>query len=276
MYHILIVGAGYVGGAIARHFRSQRQKVSSLIHDPSDRKALEKDGILTFAADLNQPETLKDLPPAHFIVMCATPDQHDENHYRKLYVEGTKHFLSAIRHHRLLHLVVFLSSTKVWGDRKGDWVDESVAADPDTEKGKILLEAEEQILNSSLPSVVFRLGGIYGPERNRIQSLRDGTWPKPGRDSYLNLIHQEDVVGAIPVLFSNAKEGSVYVGVDNEPIKRSEYCCWLCEKTKIAVPQIIPSGQEVGGKRCRNDRLKDLGFKFKYPTFREGYENLLS
>ncbi len=275
MYSILIVGAGYAGGEIARHFQSKKQKVTALVRNPSHVENFQKDGISSIVADLTQPETLEKIPPAHFIVLCPAPDQHDAESYRKLYIEGIGNFLRSRKKQPRPFLVVYLSSTSVWREQQGGWVDESMAPDANHEKGKILIEAETQVLSSGLPSVIFRLGGIYGPGRNRLQAIRDKAWPQPAPDAYMNLIHRDDIVGAMQVIFNKAEAGTVYLGVDDEPCLRSDFYRWISSRLGVSGFEKNITGGVVGGKRCRNNRLKELGFQFAYPTVKKGYEALL-
>ena len=277
MYRILIVGAGYVGSRLASHFRSKNQKVWGVTRTSRRRAELEAMGATPLLADLARPETLEAIPPAHFIVISPAPSARDEAHYRALYLTGIGNLLARLKKNPRPHLAVYLSSTGVYRDCGGAWVDETAALEPDTGKGRILLEAEEQVLRSGLPAAVFRLAGIYGPGRNAVERLRKGQWPEEKEDHFLNMIHVEDVVEAMPVLFNKAEAGGVYLGVDDEPVRRSEFAKWLCGKLGMPAPagEDISRETAAGGKRCRNERLKGLGYSFKYPTFREGYSGLL-
>lgn len=271
MYNILVVGAGYLGTAIAREFKSKKQRVYAVTRSQEKAAAFEKEEILPVLADLNQPETLKAIPAAHFIIISVAPDISDETNYRKIYLEGIQNFLQSRAKLPRPYLVVLISSTSVWKDQNGGWVDENEPADADTEKAKILMASEKLVLESGLPAVIFRLSGIYGPGRNRLVSKRV---PAAEHDGYMNMIHVEDAAKAVQVLFKTAKEGSVILGTDEEPVLRSEFYRWLAEKTGQAFPQIDQKAP-LTGKRLRNQKLKDLGFKFQYPTFRQGYEGFL-
>jgi len=274
MYNILVVGAGYLGGTVARYFRTKNQRVWTLNHTDARKKEFEEMGAQPIMADLTDPSTLTKIPPAQFIVICPAPDKRDEESYRKVYLEGIGNFLKAIAANPRPYLIVYTSSTSVWGDMAGHWVDESILPDPDSEYAKILVKAEDQILNSGFPSVIFRLSGIYGPGRNRIKSFRQGKMDVEGPDRYMNMIHVDDIAAAMLVLFKKSKAGNIYLGVDDEPVLHSEFCRWLGEKMRMAVPP-VSTGKKVIGKRCRNHLLKELDFTFQYPTFRDGYETLL-
>lgn len=275
MYNILIVGAGYLGSAAARHFKEKKQRVYAVTRSPAKAAAFEAEGILPVVADLQKPETLKKIPAAHFIVIAVAPDQSTEEEYRRIYLDGIRNFLESRARYPRPYLMVLVSSTSVWKDSAGAWVDETVPADSDSEKGTILRASEELILKSGYPAVILRLSGIYGPGRNRLEVFRSGRWPASGEsDSYMNMIHVEDAAGLFPVLFKKSREGEIYIGTDDEPVLRSVFCRWLSEKTGVT-PAPVQAITSPGGKRLKNQRLKDLGFQFHYPTFREGYESFL-
>ena len=273
MYHIQIVGAGYVGTALVQYFRAKNQKVWALTRTPKRREALETLGATPLVADLTQPGTLENIPPAHFIVLSPAPSRGDEENYRKVYLEGIGNYLAAIRKNPKPFLIVYLSSTGVYSQDNGEWVDESTDPAPKDEKGRTLLEAETQVLKSGFPAIIFRLAGIYGPGRDSTDRVRKTQWPLE-RDQFVNMIHLEDIVGAMPVIFNQGEAGSVYLGVDDEPVRRSEFYAWLAEKFSIPLPPgtRVKNTSSTGGKRCRNARLKSLGFTSRFPTFREGYQ----
>ena len=299
MYHIQVVGAGYAGSRIAAHFREKKQKVWALTHSGKRNAEFEALGITPIIADLTKPDTLEGILPAHFIVICPAPgEKKDEEAYRKIYLEGIGNYLAAIRKNPKPNLIVYLSSTGVYSDKKGEWVDETTPPEPDTEKGRILLEAEAQVLNSGFPSVIFRLAGIYGPGRNRLS--RPSVARDDSPDRWLNHIHVDDIAGAMPVIFNKGQAGSLYLGVDGEPILQSEFNQWLADKNVIlrAKPEessrrsfarsfcsprrgsLRMTSEEPGrtrplGKRCSNAKLKALGYQFKYPAYREGYEAII-
>ena len=274
MYRTLIAGAGYVGGAIAAYFRSKNQKVWGIIQTPERQSALEQIGVVPIIVDVTCPETLTSLPAVDFVVIALSPVERNEENYRRIYLEGIRNLLFKIKTSFSPLLIVYISSSGVYPDLAGKWVDEVTEPKPDTEEGKILLEAEKQVLTFGLPAIVFRLAGIYGPTRNRIRFVKEGKWQPPTVDKYMNMIHRDDIVTAMPVLFNRAEVGQVYLGVDDEPVRRSEFFYWLCQKLGMPT-QKIETSQKILGKRCQNARLKSLGFSFKYPTFREGYSALL-
>lgn len=269
MYHILVAGAGYAGSRIASHFIEKKQKVWALTRTGARNAEFLAQGITPVTADLAKSETLAQIPPAHFIVLCPAPDGHGEADYRRVYLDGISNLLKSLAGKPKPFFILYLSSTSVWKDRDGGWVDESEAPDAGTEKGKILIEAERQVLGSGYPSAVFRLAGIYGPGRNRIAFLKAGKNPEQTRDGWMNLIHVDDIVRAVPVLFKKGKEGEIYTGADDCPVLRSEFYPWLA--SYLGMERKFSFSPPPEGKRCRNAKLKALGFEFLYPDFKKGY-----
>ena len=273
MHRFLIAGCGYVGARIATHFSSKKQKVWGLIHTLNRKSELEKLGITPLVSDLTQPKSLEQLPAVNFVVIAVSPHERSELAYQEVYLTGVGNLLAQLKKSLSAPFVIYLSSTGVYGNQNGEWVSEETPPRPDSERTKILLEAENQVLQSGLPAAILRLGGIYGPGRNRIDAFRKGTWPRASdADKCMNFIHVDDIVNSIPVLLHKAESGKVYLGVDDEPIKQSEFCTWLAGKLGMSYqPKIKPIA--VAGKRCSNARLKSLGVQLRYPTFREGYSS---
>ena len=190
--------------------------------------------------------------------------------------------------------LIYISSTSVYGQENGEWVDENSPVDPEHETGKILLEAEKQVLRSDIPAVIFRLGGIYGAGRNRIAFLKQNTEDIAQGQDYINLIHVADIVSGAILLLEKGKSGEVYLGVDDEPVTRKEYFSEISRLLGLDLQspprkrgsraldsRFRGNDSQIGilgrtNKRVKNAKLKALGFKFKYPTFREGYRDLIS
>ena len=261
---------------VGAYFRSKNQKVWGIIRTPERKRELEQLGITPLVTDLAESNPFNQIPLSFidFVIISLSPEKRDAENYKRVYLEGVRNLLTFVESKFHPKFVLYLSSTGVYRDYEGKWIDEKTPPEPDSEREKILLEAESQVLNSAFPSAILRLGGIYGPERNRIKKVQERlTSVEP--DKYLNLIHVDDIVRTVPLLLSSAEVGQVYLGVDDEPVPKSELYSWL--RLKLGIPveeQAETRAQLIGGKRCRNTRLKNLGFTFQYPTFREGYESL--
>jgi nucleoside-diphosphate-sugar epimerase len=188
---------------------------------------------------------------------------------------------------RALPRLVLLSSTSVFGQVEGEWVDESSATDPPDFRGRIVLEGERLLARSGTPSTVLRLGGLYGPGReSMIDAVRNRTAVLDrGPTRWTNRIHLDDAVGAIVHLLALPAEAfeRVYIGVDEEPAARNDVLRWIAARLGVSLEN-AGEAEATGGrdrrrdtdKRCSSARLRASGFRFRYPTFREGYGALIA
>lgn len=184
--------------------------------------------------------------------------------------------------------VGYLSTTGVYGDKGGDWVDESTPLEPTTERGRRRVAAEAGWAGLGLPLHIFRLAGIYGPGRNQLVSVLDGTARrvvKPGQ--VFSRIHVEDIAGALAASIARPQPGAVYNLCDDLPCPPQEVVAFAAELLGKPVPREIAfddaalspmaRGFYAESKRVSNARMKQaLGYRLLYPTYREGVRALLS
>jgi nucleoside-diphosphate-sugar epimerase len=271
---ILIAGCGYVGTAL----------VERLVKDGHSVWALRRDGIVlpkgaeSVQADVCKPETLSMLPTGiDAVVYAVSAGGYDEAHYRRAYVDGPRNMLNALKGNSpRLQRFVFVSSTGVYAQDNGNWVDEESSAEQRHFSGATLLEGERVVVGGPFRATVVRLAGIYGPGRTRlIDSVRNGTATIPAAPSYINLIHRDDCAGILHHVLTMNKPAPLYLGVDNEPVDRRELIAWFAKQLGVPTPPIdtnAPSARSLrGNKRCRNARVRGTGYQFIYPTYREGY-----
>lgn len=281
---ILIAGCGYVGTALGEALAASGHEVFGLRRRVETLPA----AILPVAADLSRPETLRAIPTgADLVFYTAAAGGGDDASYRAAYVDGLRNLLDALAAHPP-RLVLFTSSTGVYAQEDGEWVDEDSPAEPVHFSGRRLLEGERLLAASGIGAVVLRLGGIYGPGRTRlIDSVRGGrAQTKPGVPVYTNRIHRDDCVGALVHLAFAESPAPLYLGVDHEPAEESEVLRWLAARLGVPAPrEAKPAREEMppgavaqrgrSNKRCRNARLEASGYQFRFPSFREGYEAVL-
>jgi len=280
---VLIAGCGYLGKALGKDLAASGAVVWGLRRDPLALKSLELVGIKPFKADLLRPESLTQLPEVECLVFCQAPSKNDDT--QGTYYEATRNLIEAF-HLKRPKKIILISSTGVYGASDGSWVDEETRPEDadylSQEAGaraKILLETEDLILSGLIPSTVFRLGGIYGPRRNRLNLIKAGKMKPSFSNIYSNRIHVDDAVSGIKLLMEKGKPGEIYLGVDDEPATENQFYSWIYEKLSLAKPSDSKKTNEndrASNKRCSNKKIKQLGMKFKYPTFREGYSGLLA
>ena len=217
------------------------------------------------------------------IVITLTPGVIDEAGYKKAYLDTTDALLKAIKGQtHQPRLIIFVSSTSVYGQQNGEWVDENSKTEPTSFSGKILLATEQRWQRSDFNTCIVRPSGIYGPGRKRlIEQVRSGQGTASQPVLYSNRIHADDVAAAIYHLIQIAKTGSIkpcYLLSDSEPTPLHQVKLWLAQEMGIAKENLHtqPTGRSFrGSKRCLNERLKRSGFTLQYDTFREGYQALL-
>jgi NAD dependent epimerase/dehydratase family enzyme len=190
-----------------------------------------------------------------------------------------------------LQWVAYLSTTGVYGDHGGAWVDENTPLTPNTERGQRRVDAESQWLalheHHHLPLHIFRLAGIYGPGRNALISLKDGTAKRVIRDGQVfSRIHVDDIAGILKASVAKPNPGRAYNVADDEPCPPQDVITYGAELLGIAPPPEIPFEKAelsamarsffMDSKRVHNTRVKqELGYEFLYPEYRVGLKSLL-
>lgn len=289
MARILIAGCGDVGAVLGRNLHAAGHEVWGLKRQPADLPP----AIQPLAADLTDPATLTRLPPAlDYVVYSAAAAGFGEAQYRAAYATGVRNLLHALhqsdqRPRRLL----FASSTSVYAQHRGEWVDEDSPAEAAGFSGRCIRAGEQLAWDSPWPAIAVRFGGIYGPGRTRlIDSVRDGAATRSAVPIYTNRIHRDDCARALEHLIELPNPERLYVAVDDEPAPLDEVLCWLATQLGVPAPPLAPQsplkpGAEADGnaalrlrasKRCRNARLRASGFRFRYPSYRDGYAALLN
>ena len=177
----------------------------------------------------------------------------------------------------------YLSTTAVYGDHAGGWVDEDTPLTPATARGQARVEAEAAWAALGLPLHIFRLAGIYGPGRGPFEKVRDGTARriiKPGQ--VFSRIHVEDIAQVLDASIRHPHPGAVYNLCDDDPAPPEDVIKHAAALLGLPVPPAIPYDESdltpyAESKRVRNDRMKrDLGVKLLYPTYRDGLAALLA
>jgi nucleoside-diphosphate-sugar epimerase len=276
MSRVLIAGCGDVGSALGRLLVGAGHRAYGLRRN-TDALPAELEPV---AADLGEPASLAAALPREVdvLVYTAAASGFDDAAYRQAYVVGLRNVLGALDRSRLSR-VLFVSSTGVYGQDDGDWVDEDSPTGPPGFSGRRLLEGEAQACSAGVPAVSVRFGGIYGPGRTRLMDrVRSGEGCAAQPVLWTNRIHRDDCAGVLHHLVELERPQATYIGVDCEPAPQCVVMDWLADHMGVPhPPRTAPGMRRRGGnKRCSNQRLMDSGYRFVYPTFREGYAQVLS
>ena len=221
-----------------------------------------------------------EIATATHVLLSIAPDAEGDPVFRAL---GPA--LAAAPH---LVWVGYLSTTGVYGDHGGGWVDEDTPLAPATRRGEMRVLAERQWQSLDLPLHIFRLAGIYGPGRGPFAKVRAGTARrivKPGQ--VFSRTHVEDIAQVLAASIARPDPGAVYNVCDDDPAPPQDVIAHAAGLLGLPVPPAIPFDQAdlspmaasfyAESKRVRNDRIKsDLGVRLRYPTYREGLAALLT
>lgn len=276
---VLIAGCGDIGSRLATRLLDSDWQVYGL------RRSIDRlpAGVIGVAGDLFGAQCPAQWPTGQidYLVYSAAATDHDEAGYQAAYVDGLKHTLNWLeqngqRPKRLL----FVSSSSVFGQKDGEWVDETSPAQASNYSGRIMLDAEQVALNSALAASVVRLTGIYGPGREwMLGQVRKGYRVAVDPPLYGNRIHADDAAGLLAFLLEADREGKtlddIYIGVDNAPVPLAEVVGWLRERLGVTEWAEETSTRRAGSKRCSNARTKALGWEPRYSSYREGYAAIL-
>ena len=278
MPRVLIAGCGYVGTATADLFHAAQWEVEGWTHSTESALRLAGKPYPIRAVDIADRGAVQS-SAGRFdaVIHCASSGGGGAESYRRVYLEGARNLLAALQPGTF----VYTSSTSVYAQTGGEWVDEESAAEPVHETGKILRETEEVVRQNG--GLVARLAGIYGPGRSAFlrKFLSGEARIEAGGDRYLNQAHRDDIAAALFLLVKLSSEkrlpASQIVNVaDDLPITQKEGYEWLAAKLNRPLPDPAdqPGGRKRGAsnKRVSNQRLRALGWQPKYPTFQIGME----
>jgi nucleoside-diphosphate-sugar epimerase len=183
--------------------------------------------------------------------------------------------------------VGYLSTTGVYGDHRGDWVDEETPLNPTTKRGKMRKDAEEAWSNLGLPLHIFRLAGIYGPERGPFAKVRKGTARRIiKKDQVFSRIHVEDIAQVLYASIKSPRTGAIYNLCDDDPAPPQDVIGFAAELLNVPIPPAIdfetaemtPMARSfyAESKKVRNDLIKqELGISLIYPDYRTGLKAML-
>jgi nucleoside-diphosphate-sugar epimerase len=281
---VLILGCGYVGIPLGAELVRQGHEVHGVRRTPAAETELKAAGIHPVVADITSPSSLQAIPgPFDWVIHCVASGGGAADDYRRLYLEGTQNVIAWLAP-QLPKKFVYTSSTSVYAQNDGSQVKESSPTEPDAETAKVLVETEKLLLGAvadkKLPAAILRVAGIYGPDRGHWfrQFLKNEARLEGKGERFLNMIHRDDVIGAIIAALKNGRPGEIYNAVDDEPVSQLKFFEWLAETLGRWLPASEPFDAEAARKRgttnkkVSNRRLKmELGYQFKYPNFRKGY-----
>jgi len=283
---LLILGCGYVGERLAKSCLAKDMRVTATTRSKARAEALRALGIDAVVVD--SPAHLPDeLLSQCDAVLDSIPLSRDEDGTHASQLQWLPQITPKLSR---LKWAGYLSTTGVYGDANGAWVDESWPCSPSSERGRLRLQAEQAWLNSGLPAEVFRLAGIYGPERNIIGKLKAGgykavAWSPP---HYSSRIHVDDIVAALMAAMESPRAGRIVNLADDAPCPHADYVTELARMLGAPAPILLTpqEGEKQlskamfdffrDNKRVSNRLLhRELLPQLRYPAFRDAVADLL-
>jgi len=282
---LFVFGLGFSALALARGLLAEGWRVAGTCRGAEKAAALAAEGIETFRFDGEAPlaDPAAALAGTTHLLASVPPDRAGDPVLRAHAAE-----IAALES---LRWIGYLSTTGVYGDHAGGWVDETTPVTPNTERGERRAEAERAWLalgRDGGPAVqLFRLAGIYGPGRNQLETVAAGTAKrilKPGQ--VFSRIHVEDIAAVLRASIARPNPGAAYNLCDDEPADPAEVVAFAAGLLGVEPPPPIPFEQAelspmarsfyADSKRVSNRRIKEeLGVALAYPSYREGLRALL-
>jgi nucleoside-diphosphate-sugar epimerase len=285
MAKILLLGCGNLGRKLAIRLIAAKHTVIAV-----KRTALKTPvtGLQLVLADITVAQTVKKIPTnVDIVILLLSPSERNKAAYQNLYGQGLLNVLSHFTDSTLVASGtrprwLFVSSTSVYGQNSGEWVDEESPTQAMGFNGRALVQAEQQLWAHCAESTVLRFSGIYGRGREGlIRRVRDAKPVQYDPPYYSNRIHEDDCLGVLVFLIHRSLSGmpldNLYVATDSAAVPLSEVALWLSETIGCPAPPKKEGCFTMPemNKRCRNDRLLKLGYSLRYRTYKDGYKAVL-
>lgn len=284
---ILFVGCGDLGCRAGSRLLASGWRVTGQRRNPQQLPA----GFAQVAADYTAPgglDFIEGLAP-DYVVATFNPSERSEKGYRRGFIGGAENLLAGLGGHRP-KAILTVSSTRVYAERNGGWVDESADLARDDPRATAMITAEQLLLNSPQAATVIRFAGIYGTPGGRLlQRIARGQLSPEHPLRFGNRIHRDDCAGFICHLLQCARRGdalaAVYNAVDDLPAAQFDVERWLAARLGVihkgaSTPDMSTKSTEYssssGHKRCSNRLLHASGYELIYPDYRSGYSAVLA
>lgn len=276
----LLLACGDLGMSLAEYLLKAGWSVTGLRRNPpSAVLAPQLRGMQWLTADLLHWQAEQIIGTYDYIVYTPSPAGRVLSAYESLYGSALNRLLSALQAPERktkgqLKLWLQISSTSIYGQNQGGWVDELSPVSPERPSAQWILRAEQQLQNVlGKRSCILRFSGIYGQQRHYL--LRRVARQEPLRGQHFtNRIHQRDCVGLMAAILMSHAQGNhiepVYVGTDKTPVSEWHIGAWLANRMGVPVPPRIED-KHLTGKRCQSRYTDNLPYRFQYPTYELGY-----
>jgi nucleoside-diphosphate-sugar epimerase len=265
----LIIGCGYLGRRVASRWLAQGHRVFATTRAPGRAEEWPQGGMEPVLCDVLCPDRLRQLPAMATVLYSVGFDRSAGRPMREVSVGGLGRVLATLPAPRQF---LYTSSTSVYGQCRGEEVDETSGTEPADESGRVALEAEGLVREKVPGSMVLRFVGIYGPGRLlRRQAVEAGEPLAGDPESWLNLIQVEDGAAAVLAAEARGEPGAVYNVCDDEPVRRRDFFTFLARLLGAPEPRFVSPAMERANRRVSNRKMRrELKVDLLYPSYREG------
>jgi len=298
---VLVTGAsGFIGTALVDCLARKSHEITCLIRDDKKRPKLNH-GVDFVIADITDRDWLLQSMnninvDALFHLAAISPLERDKKLQNRVNVDGTRNMLDVCMKNDV-KLFVYAQGTGIYGDTKGQWIDESTPKNPDTDFAKTRHEAEQMLWKANtekgLPVTVAVLGDVYGPSgwfaNIVVNKIREGAFKIPGSgDYYRSFVHVDDVANALTLIAEKNAKNNMYIITDEEPVTFAEFVYHVADRMSLKRPGKVPAflAKAVLGSdmvrlltysvKARNTKAKnELGWQLQHPTYKEGIVDAL-
>lgn len=285
---MLIVGCGYIGRSVARRYLDRGRPVMGVVRNSASAELLREDGIAARAYDLAH-SSLTDLPLADARVFHLAPPP-----VRGVEDLHTRRLVAAFEHTGHPRRLVYISTTGVYGDCNGAWVDENWPPQPAVDRARRRWDAEKTLRLWSHRSggelMILRVAGIYGPGRLPLERIRQGLpLVREIEAPYSNRIHADDLVEVCVAAMERGAAGGLYNVCDGNPSTMTDYFFRVADGAGLPRPPVVSLDEAEGqlspgmmsymreSRRLSNRRMLDeLGVKLKFPSLEQGLRGSLA
>lgn len=273
MAKMTVIGCGDVGMGLANKLVAEGHDVRGVRRT----RQIQPSAIKFVQADVTKAEQIEAIDfNVDQIVYILSPEGGDIAAYKAVFETGVDNLLKALKRQQRAVAIMFISSTRVYGQQQGECVDENSTTDPTDERGRILLGAENKFLAFNERTTVVRFSGIYGRSNFFINQLKKGARVQKEPPYYTNRIHREDCIGVLKFLITrhlNAESvARIYLASDHNSAEKWEVANYITNKLGLApCSALMLDSDAKRNKRIDNRRLIEAGYEFKFASYKEGY-----
>jgi len=286
----LVFGGGYLGERVARRWQEQGAEVHVVTRSVARAADFATQGFFPHVANINNPKTLAGLPPVETVLFAVGYDRSSSRSIQEVYEKGLQNVLAALPE-ETKH-VVYISSTGVYGDAQGEWVDERTPPAPHRPGGKASLAAEQVLTEHSLgsSSAILRLAGIYGPGRvPHLEKILQGESLRVPSESLLNLIHVEDAADVVLATekwlpkAETRQHPALFCVSDGHPVARHDFYTEIARLVERPTPRFespdpqspVASRAQANKKVSNRQLIETFNLELTYPTYQTGLAAIL-